>query len=122
MAQPNDTVWNGVDRRDSGIPVHDTSPMPKTVTIEMVYGLLRDHIKQEREWRDDISKAFPVDRHGEPDYSGHGDYHTKLIDRAAKAEGAKERLIEKVAGGSIWALLIFIGTAALAYLKDHILK
>lgn len=108
--------WDGKDRRKS--PIHDATP----ITLDMVYSLLRDHIKQETEWRDEIARAFPTNRHGEPDYAGHGDYHAKLIDRAVKAEEAKERLIERVAGGSIWALLIFIGTAALAYLKDHIFK
>lgn len=107
------------DRRES---IRDSSPLPKHITIDMVYGLLRDHMKEQKEWRDALTKAFPHNRHGDPDFEGHGDYHTKLIDRAAKAEGARERLVEKVAGGSIWALLIFMGTSALAYLKDHIFK
>ena len=94
------------------------------VTLEMVYGLLLAHIENQDRWRKDVNKAFPLDRNGEPDYDYVGDYHTKIIERAVKMEGAKDRFYERVLGGVLWAVALFALWSslqgALAYVKDHI--
>jgi hypothetical protein len=96
--------------------------MPEHVTLEDIWELMHRHIQEEERFRADMAKAFPKNRHGDIDFDGHGDYHQRLIDRAAKAELARDRMLEKVVGGSLWALVGFIGLAILAYLKDHIFK
>ncbi len=113
--------WDGKTERrliDHVVP----DKMPEHVSLEDIWQLLRDHMEEEQAFRNLIEKSFPKNRHGEADFEGHGDYHTKLIERAAKAELARERIVEKVAGGSLWALMLFMGIAALAYLKDHVFK
>lgn len=100
------------------------SRMPAHVTLEDLWMLMQSQIDEQREWQRKIDKSFPKNRHGEPDYDGHGEYHTKLIDRAVKLEGVRERVIERVLGGSVWATIIFVvgavGASAVNYLKDHI--
>lgn len=100
--------------------------MPEHVTLSDLWLLMHSHIQEEAVFRTNISRAFPKNKRGEVDWDGHGEYHERLIDRAIKAEERRERLLEKFIGGSLWAAVVviagWIGTGALAWLREHLIK
>ncbi len=106
----------------SDVPKGVIDRVPENVTLDDIWILLQTHIYEEELFRKNLEKAFPTNRHGEPDYAGHGDFHIRVIERAAKSEVARERLMERVIGGSVWGAIVLTGTAVLAYLKDYMTK
>jgi hypothetical protein len=111
--------WTGEERRSGMQP-----KIPHHVTLEDIWILLQTHIHEENLYNKRLSKAFPVNKHGEPDFDGHGDYHTRLIDTAVRIQQRNERIFEKFLAGGIWATLVVVGSfvlnGALDWLKINL--
>ena len=117
---PPTQEWDGKDRRSAPRqPV-----VPHQVTLEDIWVALQAHIVAEERHNEKLSRAFPKNKHGEPDFEGHGEYHEKLIERAVKATLRNERIAEKFLAGGAWATVVVLGTflmnGALDWLKQHL--
>lgn len=118
MHEKNNEAWD-VDRRTGVERRH--YEMPENVTLADIWRLVSQHIHDEEVFRENIIRSFPKNRHGEPDFEGHGEYHERLIERAAKLEQRRERMIEKFLIGSSWATIVVVAgwalTGAVQWLK-----
>ena len=68
-----------------------------------------------------ILSAFP-ERDGRPDPQAHRVYHEKAIAKADEFDKLIKELKLTVAKGTLWAFIVFLGWAALEYIKQRILK
>jgi hypothetical protein len=113
--------WTGEERRamkqQPQVPPHD-------VSLHDIWVLLQTHIAAEELHNKQIIRGFPKNKHNEPDYDGHADYHQRLIERAIKIEERNDRIVEKFLAGGIWATVVVLATfvlnGALGWLKDHL--
>lgn len=65
-------------------------------------------------------RAFPKDRHGEPDYEGHYDHHAGLIDKAAVKQSITNEAVKKVVSSACVGIGGIIVYALWAYLKANV--
>ena len=68
-----------------------------------------------------ILSAFP-ERDGKPDPQAHRVYHEKAIAKEEESDKLLKELKLTVAKGTLWAFIVFIGWAALEYIKQRIIK
>lgn len=68
-----------------------------------------------------ILSAFP-ERDGRPDPLAHRTYHEKAIAKEIELDKLLRELKLTVAKGTLWAFIVFLGWAALEYIKQRILK
>ena len=66
------------------------------------------------------SRAFPENRHGEPDYEGHYDHHAGLIKNAAKLDDTRHEAIKKVVTSACVAAAGIVAYALWDYAKAHL--
>lgn len=115
-----DKQWDGSERRASQIQ----PKVPHHVSLDDIWSLLQAHTQEMEIFRTKVERGFPKNKHGEPDFEGHGEYHEKLIERAVNAELRNERLQEKFLGGSLWAAVVVMGgwmfNGAIEWLKAHL--
>ena len=65
--------------------------------------------------------AFP-EWDGKPDPLAHRAYHEKAIAKEEESDKLLKELKLTVAKGTLWAFIVFIGWAALEYIKQRIIK
>ena len=68
-----------------------------------------------------ILSAFP-EREGKPDPLAHRTYHEKAIAKEEESDKLLRELKLTVAKGTLWAFIVFLGWAALEYIKQRILE
>lgn len=66
------------------------------------------------------SRAFPENRHGEPDYEGHYDHHAGLIKHAEKLDATKHEAIKKVVAAACVGFGGIMVYALWDYAKAHL--
>lgn len=66
------------------------------------------------------SRAFPENRHGEPDYEGHYEHHAGLIKNAAKLDDTRHEAIKKVVTSACVGFGGILVYALWDYAKAHL--
>ena len=80
-----------------------------------------DALKRIHDKLDLILSAFP-ERDGRPDPLAHRAYHEKAIVKEEESDKLLRELKLTVAKGTLWAFIVFLGWAALEYIKQQIMK
>lgn len=74
-----------------------------------------------KEWKQDIERrwneAFPGG-----DHAGHRRYHDLMIEQIHDRKRLITAIKEKTISGLVWAVIVFLGFAILAYLKTVFVK
>lgn len=60
-----------------------------------------------------FNSAFP-----QADEAGHCRYHLLMIETIEEKKKLRKAIVEKTLGGLVWSLIIFLGIAVAAYVKD----
>jgi hypothetical protein len=70
-------------------------------------------------FKTDMEKRF-ADAFPGGDHVGHCRYHTTQIEILAERRRLRQAILEKSIGGLVWAVIVFVGVSALAYIKNYI--
>lgn len=115
--------WDGDDRRTPstesvvlGIMANLNEKIDRLVVEhQATRSLIEDHMKAEDHLLQEFKNAFP-----EGDANGHRAYHDTVMKELERRAKFRDAVIEKSLASLVWMVLVGIGTAAWAYVKDHL--
>lgn len=115
-------TWDGEERRNSNNSVLYELVSELSRKVDNLFAehravrtIIEDHMKGEDHLLKEFKNAFPD---GDP--QGHRAYHDAVIKELERKARFRDAVIEKSLAGLVWMGLVGIGTAVLAYLKDHL--